>query len=62
VVEYASRDAFLCKEAILKSKNGEMEIKNLGLVFGKRKLIRSGLKPHAGSSRFQLLTRKKGEG
>lgn len=49
----------MCKETNLKSKNGELEIKNLGLVLGQIKLIRGGLKPHARSSSFQLLSRKR---
>jgi hypothetical protein len=51
----------LRKEAILKSKNGELEIKNIGLVFGQPKLFRDGLKPPTGSSSFQLLYRKGAE-
>jgi hypothetical protein len=52
----------LCKEAILKSKNGEQEIKNLGLVFGQRKLIRGGLKPHAGVFQFSAAIQEGGPG
>jgi hypothetical protein len=51
-----------CAKKKFKKQKCKLEVKNFGLVFGQRKLVRDGLKPHVGCSNFQLISRKEGRG